>query len=184
MTLKQGRALTAGGMTLLILAVVAILLRPAALAISPPPSVTATPLTIVPAPTLNAALKAPLFNATRLPPPPPDLPKDGEAAEPATPPAPPPIIAGVIVHGRGQGVALVKAASGETVTVRPGETVDGWSLIGIGQTSAIFEQAGRRETVNLDFRSSSTAGRASPPRPEIPSPPIPDVSPPPSSPDQ
>jgi len=105
----------------------------------------------------GTALEAPLFNPDRTPSPPPG--QDAATDQPtAAPPASPPLLVGTIAGRGSAGVALVKNSAGETLTLRVGEVVDGWTLIAIGNGAATVDQNGRRETISLNF-SNKDAGQ-------------------------
>jgi hypothetical protein len=108
-----------------------------------------TRLVIRPAEAPAAILEKPLLNPERSP----LIEASSEAAadEEAAQTLPPPQLVGAVIRTRGSGVALVLSAAGETLMLRPGEETDGWQLVSVGSGQAVFDQAGRRETVTLDF---------------------------------
>lgn len=128
----------------------------------PPPHSLRLAATQLPPPTELAlrgtALEAPLFNPDRAPPPPPEeiAADDGTAAAVA---ALPPLLVGTVGRRGSAGIALVKNSAGETLTLHAGETVDGWTLVAIGNGVATVDQNGRRETISLDFSNRSSGSQ-------------------------
>ena len=138
----------------------AILLWPHAIPVEAPPRARVTSVAVASIPGIDALIAAPLFNAGRSP-----LPLPGAEvadAAPPPPPAPAPTLVGVITRGRGGGVALVKSQTGETVTLPVGGTVDGWRLIAVARSQAVFDMGNRRESVTLEFGKKSGAASESP----------------------
>jgi hypothetical protein len=174
MSLIQGRWIVPGAAAIAAVAIPLWLLRsPTAEAETPPPLVV-TELAALPVGGLEQARSAPIFSPTRAPP---DLnsapaPSGGEGA--AAAPAPMPALVGLVSRAGGRGVALVKASSGETVTLAPGESVDGWRLVGIGRDRATFASNGERRVAALDFsnkmREGTPASSATPPPIPLPPP--------------
>lgn len=103
----------------------------------------------------GTALEAPLFNPDRTPPPPPGQDTEADQTAAAQPASPPLLVGTIAGHGSG-GVALVKNSAGETLTLRAGEVVDGWTLLAIGNGVATVDQNGRREIISLDFSNKSS----------------------------
>lgn len=129
---------------------------------------------------LDVALVSPPFSPTRQP-----IPAGGDpaqtagvaaAATPAPPPVPPQLV-GLVVASRGKAVALIRAASGETVTLAPGQSVDGWKLIRVSREEAVVENGGARQQLRLDFTTRPAAGGPSPVPPLSDSQPPPPVAP-------
>lgn len=149
------------GTALLAVIVPATLLWSQRPAIDLPARTAITPLRIVAAEPLGPAIETPLFNIGRSPLPP-EPPASAVATAEAAPPAPPPVLVGTIARRRGGGLALVKNNAGETVALRVGEEVDGWRLVSVGESEAVLDQAGRRETAALDFRNKNQAAGAAP----------------------
>jgi hypothetical protein len=120
---------------------------------------------------LDAALASPPFSPTRQP-----IPANGDpaqtagvvAAAPPAPPPTPPQLVGLVVASRGKAVALIKAASGETVTLAPGQSVDGWKLVRVSREEAVVENGGARQQLRLDFNNRPAAGGSSPAQPPLP----------------
>jgi general secretion pathway protein N len=113
---------------------------PPASATAPPQPATALPgPPALPNPKIYAALAArPLFSATRRPPPVPVA-----AAAPAAGPAPPDFALVGVINAPDRELALVLEAGAPAATlVRPGGTVDGWTVTKIGPSS-ITVQAGQ-----------------------------------------
>ena len=135
------------------------------------PPLVVTELAALPVGGLEQARTAPLFSPTRAPPDPGSpAGEGGEAAAVAAQPLP--ALVGLVSRARGRGVALVKSSSGQTVTVAPGEVVDGWQLIGIGRDRATFVSNGERRVAALDFSNRTPAeGVPASAPPPIPSPP-------------
>lgn len=130
---------------------------------------------------LDVALVSPPFSPTRQP-----LPVGGDpaqaagvaaAATPAPPPPIPPQLVGLVVASGGKAVALIKAASGETVTLGAGESVNGWKLVRVSRDEAVVENGDARQRLRLDFTNRPAAGTSLPA-----SPPVPDLQPPPMPP--
>jgi hypothetical protein len=95
---------------------------------------------------LGAEISAPLFTPSRT------LAAAGESA--TTPPAPPPQLTGIVLGG-GRAVALVKSANGgDTRMLHAGETVDGWTIVGIAARQIIVARDGAQQTVALEFGAS------------------------------
>ena len=109
---------------------------------------------------LDRARATPLFSPGRAPPAPPPSPEALAAAAQAPAPSPVPALVGLISRARGPGIALVKTGSGETVTLSPGESADGWQLVGIGRDRATFAANGERRVATLDFRNKPSSGGA------------------------
>jgi hypothetical protein len=137
---------------------------------SPPPLVL-TELRPLDAGGLEQARSAPIFSAGRAPPAPPPSPEQLAAAASAPAAQPLPTLVGVVSRARGRGVALVKSSSGQTVTLSPGESVDGWRLVGIGRDRATFAGNGEQRVAALDF-SNKAQGPSAPPK-AAPAPPPP-----------
>jgi len=153
--LDADRLIIAAAALLAVMAPV-ILLWPEAPSIDLPARPTVTSLHMVAAEPLGPVLRKPLFNIGRSPLPP-EPPAPPEAVADATPPPPPPTLVGTIARRQGGGVALVKYSAGETAALRVGEEVDGWRLVSVGESQAVLDQGGRRETVTLDFRNKDRA---------------------------
>lgn len=99
---------------------------------------------------LGAQLSAPLFAPSRS--------VVAATASPATPPSPPPQLTGVVL-GNGRAVALVKAAGGgDTLMLHAGETVDGWTVVGIAVRQIVVARDGAQQTVALEFGAKAQAG--------------------------
>jgi len=92
---------------------------------------------------LGAELSAPLFAPSRT--------VGTAGANPATPPAPPPQLMGVVLGG-GRAVALVKSAGGgATLMLHTGDTVDGWTVVGIAARQIAVARDDVQQVVNLEF---------------------------------
>jgi hypothetical protein len=138
------------------------------------PPLVVTELQPVPIGGLEQARAAPLFAPGRAPPAPPPSPEALAAVAAAPQARPVPALVGLVSRARGRGVALVKASSGETVTIEPGQSVDGWQLVGIGRDRATFVSNGERRVAALDFSNktpSEGAPASSAPPPVSPRPP-------------
>ena len=156
----QPRWIVPGVAALLAVAVPFWLLQPSTSNVESPPPLVVTDLAVMPVGDLDQARSAPLFSPTRTPPelaPPPGSP----GVQAAAPPSPMPALVGLVSRARGRGVALVKAGNGQTVTIAPGESVDGWRLVAIGRDRATFASNGERRTASLDF-SNKGSGESSP----------------------
>ena len=166
MSLIQGRWLIPGAAAALAVAGPLWLLGSASPEIEPAQPVVVTALVTSPVGGLDQALTMPLFSASRAPAPPPypsrsPLPRRRRAAALPT-------LVGLVSRARGKGVALVKASSGQTVMIGPGESVDGWQLVAIGRDRATFASNGERRVASLDFRNRIPAEGAPPPGPPGP----------------
>lgn len=105
---------------------------------------------------LSYALTAPPLTPGRTPAGESGIGGDAPAAEEAAPePAPLPALVGLVTQARGRGVALVKGSDGATVSLAPGETVSGWTLVRLGRDQAVFELGGSRQVARLDFGNKS-----------------------------
>lgn len=149
--------------------------RPIELAETPPIPVSTLSLSRVGQ--LDVALVSPPFSPTRRPIPAGGDPSQSAGAAAAAVPAPPPVppqLVGLVAASRGKAVALIKAASGETVTLSPGESIDGWKLVRVSRDEAVVENGGARQSLRLDFANRPGPGGL-PPTPPIsdaqPSPP-------------
>lgn len=140
-----------------------------------PPPVVPTPLPPADPGTLAYAVTAPPFDPDRSPEP--AAPAEAEAPPQAQPAAPLPKLVGLVTGGRGRAVALVRSASGETLTLAPGEEADGWRLVSAGRERAVFEQGGTRQTATLDFDNETQAASTAPPATPPPSNPPPGPAP-------
>jgi hypothetical protein len=96
---------------------------------------------------LGAEIATPLFSPSRSP--------AVEGAAPAAPPVPPPLVTGIVLGG-GRAVALVKSASGgDTQMLHAGETIDGWTIVGIASRQIVVSRAGAQQTIALEFGTPS-----------------------------
>ncbi len=160
----QPRWIVPGAAALLAVAVPIWLLQPGTSKVEDPPPLVVTDLAVAPVVGLDRARTAPIFSPTRTPAeqaPPPGSPE----AAPAAAPSPMPVLVGLVSRTRGRGIALVKAGNGQTVTIAPGESVDGWQLVGIGRDRATFASNGERRVASLDFSNKGPGDSASAPRP-------------------
>jgi len=172
MSLIEARWIVPAAAAVAALGVPLWLLQSATPDLEPPPPLVVTELTALPVGGLEQARTAPLFSPSRAPPDPQGAPggEGGEAAAAAAA-QPLPALVGLVSRARGRGVALVRSSSGQTVTIAPGQVVDGWQLIGIGRDRATFVSNGERRVAALDFSNRTAEGApASAPQP-IPSPP-------------
>lgn len=157
MSLVQARWVVPAAAGLIAVAVPALLLGSD---VPPPqaaPPLALTELRALDAVGLQQARTAPIFSPNRAPPTPQPSSEElaGAAAAPAAQPLP--ALVGVVSRARGRGVALVKSSSGQTVTLSPGESVDGWQLVGIGRDRATFAANGERRVAALDFSNKAAA---------------------------
>lgn len=160
----QPRWIVPGAAAVLAIAVPFWLLQPESRTFEEPPPVVATDLAVAPIGGLDQARNAPLFSPTRTPSA--QAPASGESeAGPPAPPSPVPALVGLVSSARGRGVALVKAGNGQTVTIAPGQSVDGWQLVAIGRDRATFAANGERRVASLDFSNKGTAESAAGPGP-------------------
>ena len=131
------------------------------------------PLVLKPVGSLDRAYTRPAFTPDRAPPGAID-PTKAMAASAAPPPPPQqlPKLVGLI-GGRGHvGLALVKTANGTTRTMRPGESVDGWHLIGLGADNAQFKSGNQMTRVYFDRSNRlGSASTTAPSQAPIPLPP-------------
>ncbi len=67
-----------------------------------------------------------------------------------TPLPPEPKLVG-IAKGRGRSVAIVKGSDGVDQNIKPGENIDGWTLIHISPNNATFRAQGVRKIIALDY---------------------------------
>jgi DNA-binding beta-propeller fold protein YncE len=67
-----------------------------------------------------------------------------------------------IVLGGGRAVALVKNAAGDTLMVHAGETVDGWTIVGIGPRQIVIARDGAQQTVALEFGTAKAQASGGP----------------------
>ncbi|HMJ92949.1 MAG TPA: hypothetical protein VK472_02485 [Allosphingosinicella sp.] len=130
-----------------------------------PPVLVLTELRALDAGGLEQARSAPIFSPDRAQPAPPPSPEQLAAASAAPAVLPFPTLVGVVSRARGRGVALVKSSSGQTVTLSPGESVDGWQLVGIGRDRATFASNGEKRVAALDFSNKAGGGGAPAPPP-------------------
>jgi len=123
-----------------------------------------TPIPVISAKLTGAASKKPLFSPDRKA-------HDVDAGTDATPgsgAAAPPQLVGIVL-GPGRGVALIKLASGETVTAGPGEVAGEWRVDTIGRSQATLSGGGQHLTITLDYRNKPSPTESA--SPGVPSPP-------------
>jgi hypothetical protein len=161
MSLIQSRWVVPGAAAVLAVIAPFWLLQPDSAKVEPPPPLVVTDLSIAPVGGLEQARATPIFSPTRAPPEAATA-SASEAGPQAAPPQPLPALVGVVSRARGKGVALVKSSNGQTLTLEPGQSVDGWQLVGIGRDRATFAMNGERRVAALDF-SNKTAGEGAPP---------------------
>jgi len=111
---------------------------------------------------LSALAQKPIFNPERAPLAFADemMAADENIAEPQPQAFPAPTLVGLISRRRGKSVAIVKNANGETKTLTPGQSSDGWQLIAVGKTNARFSSNGEQISINLDFGNKALGGPA------------------------
>ena len=174
MSLVQARWVVPAAAGLLAVAVPAWLLGSTVSKPQSTPPLVLTELRAIEAGSMGQARSAPIFSPGRAPPAPPPSPEQMAAAAAAPAAQPLPTLVGVVRRARGRGVALVKSSSGQTVTLSPGESVDGWRLVGIGRDRATFAGNGEQRVAALDFRNknqaegSPAATTPAPPPPRMP----------------
>lgn len=122
---------------------------------------------------LSQARTAPLFSPGRAQPPPPQSPEEAAAAAAAPQAQPMPTLVGLVSRAGGRGVALVRSSNGQTVTIAPGQSVDGWQLVGIGRDRATFAANGERRVAALDFSNKNAEGAPASSVPPPSGPPLP-----------
>jgi hypothetical protein len=171
-SLVQQRWLVPGVAAVLALGLPFWLLQSASPEIETPPPLVVTELAALPVGGLEQARTLPIFSPSRAPPAPAPSPEALAAAAAAPAPQPMPALVGLVSRARGKGIALVRASNGQTVTIAPGQSVDGWQLVGIGRDRATFVSNGERRVASLDFRNKQPAeGAPASTAPPIPSPP-------------
>lgn len=111
---------------------------------------------------ISALTDKPIFNAERAP-----LSFAGEmvedeallAGQEAAPQAmPKPTLVGLVSRRRGKSVAIVKDSDGQTKTLAPGQSADGWKLVSVGKTNARFSSAGELVNIGLDYSNKAIGG--------------------------
>ncbi len=115
---------------------------------------------------ISALTQKPIFNSERAPLAFADemmAAADNLAAD--TPPqsAPAPTLVGLVSRRRGKSAAIVKNANGETKTLTPGQSSDGWQLVAVGKANAQFSSNGEQISVGLDFGNKALGGPAGAP---------------------
>lgn len=83
---------------------------------------------------------------------------DDPAADAQPQSAPAPTLVGLVSRRRGKSAAIVKNANGETKTLTPGESSDGWQLVAVGTSDARFSSNGEQISINLDFGNKALGG--------------------------
>jgi hypothetical protein len=169
MSLMQGRWIVPGVAAAAAVGAPLWLLQSHMPRVAAPPPLVVTELAVAPVGGLDQARSAPIFWPSRAQPDPaaPPPTPGGEGAAPAAVPVP--VLVGLVSRAQGRGVALVKGSNGQTVTIAPGESVDGWRLVGIGRDRAVFSANGERRVAALDFSNKQPAEGA----PASSAPPIP-----------
>ena len=114
---------------------------------------------------LSALAQKPIFNPERAPLAFADemMAADESAAEAQPQTAPTPTLVGLVSRRRGKSVAIIKNANGETTTLSPGQSSDGWQLVAVGRTNARFSFNGEQISINLDFGNKALGGPAGAP---------------------
>jgi hypothetical protein len=113
--------------------------------------------------TLSALTQKPIFNPERAPLAFADemmAAADDTAVDPQVQSAPAPTLVGLVSRRRGKSVAIVKNANGETKTLTPGQSSDGWQLVAVGKSDARFSSNGEQISINLDFGNKALGGPA------------------------
>ena len=116
--------------------------------------------------TLSALAQKPIFNPERAPLAFADelmAAADETVVEVQPQAAPVPKLVGLISRRRGKSVAIIKNANGETKTLTPGQSSDGWQLVAVGKTNAQFSSNGEQISINLDFGNKALGGPAGAP---------------------
>jgi hypothetical protein len=163
--LLQPRWIVPGAAALLAVAVPFWLLQPGEQPVETAPPLVVTDLALAPVGGLDQARAAPLFSSTRAPFDPAAPPPGSQGVEAAPAASPMPLLVGLVSRARGRGVALVKGSNGQTVTIIPGESVDGWRLLAIGRDRATFASNGERRVAALDFSNKPSSQGGAPPAP-------------------
>lgn len=127
----------------------------------------ATKLSIAPAQNPAEALAAPLFNASRQPPPE-NMEVTAEANTTENPEAAPPTPVGLITGRKSAGLALVRSSDGQTIMARSGDVVDGWTIIGIAAAGVTYRRDAEQRQVGLDYGNRKTDEPAPPASPPFP----------------
>ena len=138
-------ALGGGGAVAVLMPV--LLLMPAAVPIQPQPVIAAQPLAPPPLPAPAALYRRTLF---------------GTGTEPASP-ADAPQLLGIAGRIDADAVAMVRTADGQTRSLRPGESVDGWRLEAIAADAASFARG--TETARVVVGGTSDDGVTPPVEP-------------------
>lgn len=81
---------------------------------------------------------------------------DGGDAQPQSSPAP--TLVGLVSKRRGKGVAIIKTHDGETKNLTTGQSSDGWTLVSVRKSSAVFASAGENKTIGLDYSNKAIGG--------------------------
>lgn len=113
--------------------------------------------------TVKALIEKPIFNAQRAPQAFADqiMAENIQAAEEAQQAAPAPTLVGLVSRKRGKSVAIIKDSDGQTKTLAPGQSADGWQLLSVSRTNARFASAGTEISVALDFSNKAIGGPSS-----------------------
>jgi hypothetical protein len=161
MSLVQGHWVVLGAAGALALGVPMWLLQAGPRQVVAPPPPVVTRLEIVPVTGTENARATPIFSPSRSPL---AAAPDPEAASALAQAAsrPPPVLVGLVSRARGKGVALVRRSDGQTVTLSPGQSVDGWVLASVRRDRATFRSNGERRDVSLDFSNKVPAASTAP----------------------
>ena len=147
----------------------AIMLMPHAIAIDDPqPQIVPAKLAVATMEPAGEALAKPMFNVDRRPP---DLATAGDAATPddiRAAEAAPPMPVGLITGHKIQGLALIRAADGQTAVARVGDIIDGWKVTLVAAGGVTFQKGAEERQVGLDYGNQPQGGGNPPPDPMPP----------------
>jgi hypothetical protein len=121
-----------------------------------------------PVASFDAALAKPVFSPNRAP----QGAGDPTAAiaaglAPTVETPPPPLqplprLVGIVIAHPGRALVLVKSANGETLTLHPGESADGWRLVGIFRNGATFRNGSEEKQAGFDLTNRTGTSLAPP----------------------
>ena len=66
-----------------------------------------------------------------------------------------------VATSRGAAVAILAGSDGQAVTVRPGQSVGEWRLVGVGRGSALVDGPDGRRTLRVGEAAATSSGAAS-----------------------
>jgi hypothetical protein len=109
----------------------------------------ARPAPETPLPTYSALLQSPIFAPDRSP--------GGATGDKAGPGSLDQLVVVGIAVGHGAAAAVVKAGEGKSQTLRPGQEIAGWRLVGVDASHLTFIRGGERRILTLDPRKAAGA---------------------------